>query len=129
MPLTVEHTTRYADALTTLALAAHRPATVVNTGAGYAVRVDFERSIHLLATNAPGDLSSDPDAQNPWVVRFFQRNPDADDVQLVEVTGEWLADAFDQALAAMPIAGVADDLDAGSGDPHPTAPGMLDLTQ
>ena len=46
MPLTVEHTTRYADALMTLALAAHRPATVVNTGTGYAVRVDFERGIH-----------------------------------------------------------------------------------
>ncbi|MDF3309111.1 hypothetical protein P3H15_29300 [Rhodococcus sp. T2V] len=126
MPLTVEHTTRYADALTTLALAAHRPATVVNTGAGYAVRVDFERGIHLLATNAPGDLSSDPDAQNPWVVRFFQRHPDAEDVQLVEVTGEWLVDAFDQALAVMPIAGVADDLDPESGEQHPTA---LDLTQ
>ena len=54
MPLTVEHTTRYADALMTLALAAHRPATVVNTGSGYAVRVDFERGIYLLATNAPG---------------------------------------------------------------------------
>ncbi|GCE43521.1 hypothetical protein Rhow_007751 [Rhodococcus wratislaviensis] len=129
MPLTVEHTTRYADALTTLALAAHRPATVVNTGAGYAVRVDFERGIHLLATNAPGDLSSDPDAQNPWVVRFFQRQPDADDVQLVEVTGEWLVDAFDHALAVMPIAGVADDLGAGSGDQHPTPPGTLDLAQ
>src|SRR6476620_10570181 len=120
MPLTAEHTARYSDALMTLALAAHRPATVVNTGAGYAVRVDFERSIHLLATNAPGDLSSDPDAQSPWVVRFFQRQPDAEITQLVEVTGEWLADAFDQALAVMPIAGVADDLDAESGE-HPTA--------
>lgn len=129
MPLTVEHTTRYADALMTLALAAHRPATVVNTGAGYAVRVDFERNIHLLATNAPGDLSSDPDAQNPWVVRFFQRQPDTDDVQLVEVTGEWLVDAFDQALAVMPIPGIADDPNAESGEQHPNATGTLHLVQ
>ena len=112
MPLTVEHTTRYADALMTLALAAHRPATVVNTGTGYAVRVDFERGIYLLATNAPGDLSSDPDAQNPWVVTFFQKQPAAEDSRLVTVTGEWLVDAFDQALAMMPISGIADDPDA-----------------
>ncbi|MFC9838589.1 hypothetical protein ACFVKB_32960 [Rhodococcus sp. NPDC127530] len=129
MPLTVEHTTRYADALMTLALAARRPATVVNTGTGYAVRVDFEHSIHLLATNAPGDLSSDPDAQNPWVVRFFQRQPDAEDTQLVEVTGEWLVDAFDQALTVMPIAGVGDDPTAESGEQHPTEPGTLGLAQ
>ncbi|MBC2641273.1 MULTISPECIES: hypothetical protein [unclassified Rhodococcus (in: high G+C Gram-positive bacteria)] len=109
MPLTEQHTTRYADALMTLALAARRPATVVNTGTGYAVRVDFEHSVHLLATNAPGDLSSDPDAQHPWTVRFVQRQIEGEDTQLVEVTGEWLVDAFDRALAALPIPGIGDE--------------------
>ncbi|TQC42440.1 hypothetical protein EEB14_48880 [Rhodococcus sp. WS4] len=117
MPLTVQHTNRYADALMTLALAAHRPAAVVNTGSGYAVRVDFEHSVHLLATNAPGDLSSDPDAQHPWTVRFVQRQPGGEDSQLVEVTGEWLVDAFDRALAALPIDGIGDDPDAEPSSP------------
>ena len=99
MPRSREYAAHYADALTALAAATHRPANVVNTGDGYAIRVDFEYSRYLLATNhADGGLNDDVSAVDRWVVRIFQDVTDAAPELLVETEAEWLVDAFDRAI-------------------------------
>lgn len=102
MPRTREHADQYVDALTALAAATHRPANVVNTGAGYAIRVDFEYNRFLLATNHDVDgLSGDHAAVERWTVRFFQAVADGRDEQLVRADHEWLVDAFDLVIAEL----------------------------
>lgn len=120
MPRTHEHASHYADALTALAAATHRPANVVNTGAGYAIRVDFEYNRYLLATNHSDDgLSDDAAAVDRWVVRIFQDSADADAVQLVAAEAEWLVDAFDRAIAELARTGnrIEADLELGEFGP------------
>lgn len=95
MPLTREHTERYADALVALAAATQRPANIVNLGGTYAIRVEFELGRYLLATNAGGDLATAADgAGGTWTVEFFGRS----DVRLAVADREWLVDAFDAVL-------------------------------
>ncbi|PTR30511.1 hypothetical protein C8K36_102362 [Rhodococcus sp. OK519] len=103
MPRTHEHADRYSDALTTLAAATHRPTNVVNIGGVYAIRVDFAFGMYVLATNTEHGLSSDPDARDIWLVRFFEQNSDAsaEDIELVAARHEWLADAFDLVIAEL----------------------------
>ncbi|PTR23507.1 hypothetical protein C8K36_10989 [Rhodococcus sp. OK519] len=102
MPRTREYADHYADALTALAAATHRPANVVNTGAGYAIRVDFEYNRFLLATNHEVEgLSGDQASVERWTVRFFQAVPDGGAEELVAAEHQWLADAFDQAIAEL----------------------------
>ncbi|MGF7121408.1 hypothetical protein [Rhodococcus sp. AG1013] len=94
MPRTQEYSDRYADAMTALAAATHRPTSVVNIGGEYAIRVDFAFSMYVLATNSEHGLNNDPDAQDIWLVRFFEEQAGGD-VALVEARHEWLVDAFD----------------------------------
>lgn len=92
MPLTREHTERYADALVALAAATQRPASIVNLGGTYAIRVEFELGRYLLATNDGGDLSTAADGgDGSWAVQFFGRS----DELLAAAEKEWLVDAFD----------------------------------
>lgn len=106
MPRTREHADHYADALTVLAAATHRPASVVNTGAGYAIRVDFEYNRFLLATNHEVDGLSDAHAAaDRWTVRFFQAAADGGADELVSAEHEWLVDAFDLAIAELDRSG------------------------
>ncbi|MFC9515227.1 hypothetical protein ACFTSD_05835 [Nocardiaceae bacterium NPDC056970] len=96
MPLTGEHTRRYADALVALAAATHRPANIVNLGETYAIRVEFELGRHLLATNDGGDLSTGG-GDGSWTVRLCGRSGEV----LAEADGEWLVDAFDAVIATL----------------------------
>lgn len=98
MPLTREHTERYADALIALATATQRPANIVNLGATYAIRVEFELGRYLLATNEGGDLSTAAEGEGgTWTVQFFGRS----DVRLAAAAREWLVDAFDAVVAEL----------------------------
>lgn len=102
MPRTREHAERYADALSALATATHRPTSVVNNGEHYAIRVDFAFGRHLLATNTEAGLSDDPDATVWWTVRFYEQTDDPSAATvLAEARAEWLVDAFDTAIAAL----------------------------
>lgn len=103
MPRRQEHADRYADALTALAAATHRPTNIVNIGGEYAIRVDFAFGMYVLATNTEHGLSSDPDARDIWFVRFFEQAPDGagTDTELAVARHEWLADAFDLLIAEM----------------------------
>lgn len=98
MPLTRQHTERYADALVALAVATQRPAGIVNVGSTYAIRVEFELGRYLLATNESGDLSTTTDdGDGSWAVRFFDRSGDL----LADADREWLVDAFDAVVARL----------------------------
>ncbi|WP_433607514.1 hypothetical protein [Prescottella agglutinans] len=102
MPRTREYADHYADALTVLATVTHRPANVVNTGVGYAIRVDFEYNRYLLATDHAVDgLSGAAATASHWVVRFYQDSADAEPEVLVTAEGEWLVDAFDLAMVEL----------------------------
>lgn len=102
MPRTREHTDHYADALTALATATHRPANVVNTGSGYAIRVDFEYNRYLLATNhVVNGLSGYDESSDRWMVRFYQGSDSAEPEVLVTTEHQWLVDAFDLAMAEL----------------------------
>lgn len=102
MPRTREHTDHYADALTALATATHRPANVVNTGSGYAIRVDFEYNRYLLATNhVVNGLSGYDESSDRWMVRFYQDSDSAEPEVLVTTEHQWLVDAFDLAMAEL----------------------------
>ncbi|MDH6280458.1 hypothetical protein M2284_001452 [Rhodococcus sp. LBL1] len=117
MPRTRDHADHYADALTVLAAATHRPANVVNTGAGYAIRVDFEYNRYLLATDHVVDgLSGDGAAASHWVVRFYQDSADADSELLVTAEREWLVDAFDLAMVELGRTGNWIDADLKLGE-------------
>ncbi|GAB2636125.1 hypothetical protein ABI214_17435 [Prescottella soli] len=117
MPRTREHADNYADALTVLATATHRPANVVNTGAGYAIRVDFEYNRYLLATDHVVEgLSGDTTAGSRWMVRFYQDSAGADPELLVTVEQEWLVDAFDLAMAELGRTGNWIDADMKLGE-------------
>ncbi|WP_430335753.1 hypothetical protein [Rhodococcus sp. ACT016] len=117
MPRTREYADRYADALTVLAAATHRPANVVNTGGGYAIRVDFEYNRYLLATDhAVEGLSGDTTAASHWVVRFYQDSADTDAELLVTAEHEWLVDAFDRAMAELGRTGNWIDADLKLGE-------------
>ncbi|PTR28668.1 hypothetical protein C8K36_10329 [Rhodococcus sp. OK519] len=95
MPLTREHTKRYRDALVALAAATQRPANIVNLGGMYAIRVEFELSRYLLATNEGGDLSTTVDGgEGTWSVQFFGPS----DVRLAAADRKWLVDAFDAVI-------------------------------
>ncbi|QCQ92587.1 hypothetical protein [Rhodococcus sp. SGAir0479] len=116
MPRTREHTDHYADALTALATATHRPANVVNTGSGYAIRVDFEYNRYLLATNHVVEgLSGYDDTSDRWMVRFFQASEAAEPELLVTTEHQWLVDAFDLALVELGRSGrrIVADLELG----------------
>ncbi|AVP70207.1 hypothetical protein A5N78_09310 [Prescottella equi] len=120
MPRTREHADHYADALTALAAATHRPANVVNTGAGYAIRVDFEYNRFLLATNHEVDgLSDDHASVERWTVRFFQAVADGGAEELVSVECEWLVDAFDRAIAELDRTGNRIEADMELGELSP----------
>lgn len=84
-----------------LAAATHRPANVVNAGFGYAIRVDFEYSRYLLATNVVGGLADDASGVDRWTVRFFQDGTAEEPELLVEVEHQWLVDAFDLAMVEL----------------------------
>ncbi|MFC9553842.1 hypothetical protein ACFTWF_23630 [Rhodococcus sp. NPDC056960] len=100
MPRTQEHTDRYRDALTALAAATQRPANVVNTGAGYAIRVDFEFNRYLLASNAADGLDDSAEDASEWRVSLFQGGTDGTSDELLATAGHgWLVDAFDLAFA------------------------------
>lgn len=102
MPRTREHTDHYADALTALATATHRPANVVNTGSGYAIRVDFEYNRYLLATNhVVNGLSGYDETSDRWMVRFYQDSDSAEPEVLVTTEHQWLVDAFDLAIVEL----------------------------
>jgi len=102
VPRSREHADHYADALTALATATHRPANVVNTGSGYAIRVDFEYNRYLLATNHVVDgLSGDDAAADTWVVRFYQDSAAEESEVLVTTQHQWLVDAFDLAIVEL----------------------------
>lgn len=117
MPRTREHADHYADALTVLATATHRPANVVNTGAGYAIRVDFEYNRYLLATDHVVDgLSGAASAASRWVVRFYQDSADSDAEVLVTAEREWLVDAFDLAIVELGRTGNWIDADLKLGE-------------
>ncbi|MCL2535466.1 MAG: hypothetical protein FWE39_15000 [Nocardiaceae bacterium] len=117
MPRSREHAAHYADALTVLAAATHRPANVVNTGAGYAIRVDFEYNRYLLATDDVVDgLAGDAAAASHWVVRFYQDSADAGAEVLVTAEHEWLVDAFDLAIVELGRTGNWIDADLKLGE-------------
>ncbi|OQQ32017.1 hypothetical protein A6411_09280 [Prescottella equi] len=98
MPLTREHTERYADALVAMATATQRPANIVNLGGTYAIRVEFELGRYLLATNADGDLATTADGgPGTWTVKFFG----SADVPLASADREWLVDAFDAVVGEL----------------------------
>lgn len=116
MPRTREHTDRYADALTALAATTHRPANVVNTGTGYAIRVDFEYNRYLLATNhVVAGLSGHDETAGRWLVRFFQASDAAEPELLVSAEHQWLVDAFDVVMAELARSGkwIEADLELG----------------
>jgi len=130
VPRTQEHADRYADALTALAAATHRPTSVVNIGGEYAIRVDFAFGMYVLATNTEHGLSSDPDARDIWLVRFFEQTPDesTSDNELVRARHEWLADAFDLVIAELIRTGqwVSSDAMLHEIAPRPDAPDRSD---
>ncbi|MFZ2177012.1 MAG: hypothetical protein WAW17_23850 [Rhodococcus sp. (in: high G+C Gram-positive bacteria)] len=99
MPRTQEYSDHYADALVAMAVATQRPANVVNTGSGYAIRVDFEFRHYLLAVNDSDGLREDGES-GPWSVRFFQVSSEGgQDELLVEAIRDWLVDAYDAAYS------------------------------
>ncbi|WP_240945542.1 hypothetical protein [Rhodococcus sp. HNM0569] len=112
MPRKQEHTNVYADALTALETAAHRPASVVNVADDYAIRVDFEFSRHLLATNTGSGLADDPSLIDDWTVGIYQDGPDGP-VLLAQAKGRWLVDAYDATVAELVRQGVWTGGDAG----------------
>ncbi|NKR42898.1 hypothetical protein GS467_11335 [Rhodococcus hoagii] len=130
MPRTQEHAARYADALTALAAATHRPTNVVNIGGEYAIRVDFAFGMYVLATNTEHGLSSDPDARDIWLVRLFEQTSDdtTGDVELVRARHEWLADAFDLVIAELISTGkwVSSDAMLHEIAPRPESPNDSD---
>jgi len=110
MPRKREHSQRYADALAALATVTRRSTAVVNHGDDYAIRVDFVFGRYLLATNTDAGLSDDPDSESWWTVRFFDSSGDGADpssgtTAIAEARAEWLADAFDDAVATLRAAG------------------------
>ncbi|RVW09364.1 hypothetical protein EGT67_11245 [Prescottella agglutinans] len=116
MPRSREHADHYADALTALATATHRPANVVNTGSGYAIRVDFEYNRYLLATNHVVDgLSGDDATADTWVVRFYQDSAAEESEVLVTTQHQWLVDALDLAIVELGRTGnwIEADLELG----------------
>ena len=130
MPRTQEHAARYADALTALAAATHRPTNVVNIGGEYAIRVDFAFGMYVLATNTEHGLSSDPDARDIWLVRLFEQTSDdtTGDVELVRARHEWLADAFDLVIAELISTGkwISSDSMLHEIAPRPESPNASD---
>lgn len=116
MPRTQEHADRYDDALTALAAATHRPASIVNTADRYAIRVDFEFNRYVLATNSEDGLTSDVDAIDTWHVAIFQAVDETVDELLAGAEHAWLADAFDQAIDALRRSGKWIDSDAKFGE-------------
>ena len=100
MPLRREFAAHYADALQALASATHRPATVVNIGGRYMLRVELEYGRFILAANTVEGLSRDPDSANMWHVRVCTGPEDAPTV-LADAHGDWVIDAFDDAYSAL----------------------------
>jgi hypothetical protein len=121
VPRTQEHAERYRDALTALAAATQRPANVVNTGAGYAIRVDFEYNRYLLASNGTDGLVDQTDAAALWKVSLHQGTADgtADEV-LAVAEHPWLVDAFDIAFADIRASGKWQAADASFDEFNPT---------
>ncbi len=102
MPRRPEFTERYADALHVLAVASGRPAVVVNLDGHYALRVDFEYSRYLLATNTDADVGlEDTDAERPWRVQVFAVR-DNRDVLVGDHSAAWLIDAYEEVIGAIP---------------------------
>ncbi|EOM75171.1 hypothetical protein DW322_17115 [Rhodococcus rhodnii] len=100
MPRKKYHEELYGDALMALAAATNRPATIVDHGDNYAIRVDFELSRHLIATNAVGGLDDDRLESALWVVRLL-RESDGGVHEVASSTDPWLVDAYDRAVAAV----------------------------
>jgi len=113
VPRTQEHADRYRDALTALAAATQRPANVVNTGAGYAIRVDFEYNRYLLASNAADGLTDAAEDTSEWRVSLYQGVTDGtSDELLAAAEHAWLVDAFDLAFADIRAEGKWQSADA-----------------
>lgn len=122
MPRTQEHADRYRDALTALAAATQRPANVVNTGAGYAIRVDFEFNRYLLASNATDGLSDAVEDRSEWRVSLYQGATDGTSDELLATAGHaWLVDAFDSAFADIRAEGKWQAADASFDEFNPTS--------
>lgn len=115
MPRKKEHADRYADALTALSAATHRPTHVVNHGDGYAIRVDFAFDRFLVATNTAAGLSDDPDAPDGWLVRFCETQDSGVRV-LAEAHRDWLVDAFDAVFETVDRSGEWIESDAHLGE-------------
>ncbi|ANS25751.1 hypothetical protein JOJ86_001909 [Rhodococcus percolatus] len=121
MPRTQEHADRYRDALTALAAATQRPANVVNTGAGYAIRVDFEYNRYLLASNAADGLTDTVEDTSEWRVSLYQGVTDGtSDELLAAAEHAWLVDAFDLAFADIRAKGKWQSADASFDEFTPT---------
>jgi hypothetical protein len=121
VPRTQEHADRYRDALTALAAATQRPANVVNTGAGYAIRVDFEFNRYLLASNATDGLSDAVEDRSEWRVSLYQGAADGTSDELLATAGHaWLVDAFDRAFADIRAEGKWQSADASFDQFNPT---------
>ncbi|MBC2639966.1 MULTISPECIES: hypothetical protein [unclassified Rhodococcus (in: high G+C Gram-positive bacteria)] len=124
MPRTQEHADRYRDALTALAAATQRPANVVNTGAGYAIRVDFEYNRYLLASNATEGLTDSVGDTSEWRVSLYQGVSDGtSDELLAAAEHAWLVDAFDLAFADIRAEGKWQTADAAFDEFTPTDDG------
>ncbi|MDV7354850.1 hypothetical protein ACH47B_09885 [Rhodococcus sp. NPDC019627] len=121
MPLAHAFTNRYADELMMLAAATHRPASIVNIGCGYAIRIDFEYQHYLLAVNAEGVLADHPDAAALWRVALFKESDSAEAPDQLIVTAEssWLVDAFDLAFAEVTATGQWPSADLAFGSFNP----------
>lgn len=121
MPRTQEHADRYRDALTALAAATQRPANVVNTGAGYAIRVDFEYNRYLLASNANEGLTDSIGDTSEWRVSLYQGVSDGTpDELLAAAEHAWLVDAFDLAFADIRAEGKWQTADVSFDEFNPT---------
>lgn len=108
LPRTPRLTEQYSDALHVLTVAARRPASVVNIGGEYSIRVDFEFARYLLATNTTAGLYDsdgtmsygDEDSPVPWRVQVIATANGSDQV-IADTTAPWLIDAYDAAHALL----------------------------